>query len=193
MFWNLRLLIIIFINNILIILTCIPLDEFILFICLLMNAIKCLLNLLDAFLWVILFFTKVMLVMIHALKDFVYLIVLFSLKINISFPFILHLHLRYMFFHTLMTCLLLLNCLSLDLCIDNDTQPCLFLSLSRHLSLFRQCLLWLSRIPTLVLIVLLLLIGMDFLLHSFMLLCHPFRFLHVILRQLSMNVDARQW
>jgi hypothetical protein len=66
---------------------------------------------------------------------------LFSLKINISFPFILHLHLRYMFFHTLMTCLLLLNCLSLDLCIDNDTQPCLFLSLSRHLSLFRQCLL----------------------------------------------------
>ena len=172
MFWNLKLLIIIFINNILVILTCIPLDVFVLFICLLMNAIKCLLNLLDALLWVILFFTKIMFVMIHAFKDFVYLIVLFSLKINISIPLILHLYLRYMFFHTLMTCLLLLNCLSLDLCIDNDTQLCLFLSLTHHLSFFRRCLLWLSRIPTLVLIVLLLLSSWSVWILSYILSCY---------------------
>jgi hypothetical protein len=54
--------------------------------------------------------------------------------------------LRYLFFHTLTTCLLLLNSSSLDLCMNDDAQLCLFLSPTRHLSLFRWCLLWLSWI-----------------------------------------------
>jgi len=194
--WNLRLLIIVFIN-ILAILTCIRLVVFVLFICLLINATNCLLNLLDALIWVIVFLTKVMFTIIHALIDFVYLVMLFSLKINIFFPLMLHPFLRYLFLHTLMTCLLLLNDSSLDLCMNDNAQLYLFLIPTRHLSLFRRCLSWLSRILTLFLTILLeslvLVIGMYFLLHHFMLLCHLFQFLDVIPRQLNMNVSGRPW
>jgi len=146
MFWNLRIFIIVFINNIIAILTCIPMAVFVLFICLLINTTNCLLNLLDVLLRVIIFLSKVMFAMIHALIDFIYLVMLFYLKINISFPLMLRPCLRYLFFHTLTTCLLLLNSSSLDLCMNDDAQLCLFLSPTRHLSLFRWCLLWLSWI-----------------------------------------------
>jgi len=86
------------------------------------------------------FLTKVTFAMIHALIDFINLIMLFSLKINIYFPFMLHMSLIYMFFHTLMTRLLLLNGLILDLCINDNTQLCLFSSRTCHLSLFTRCL-----------------------------------------------------
>jgi hypothetical protein len=116
------------------------------------------------------FLTKVTFAMIHALIDFINLIMLFSLKINIYFPLMLHMSLIYMFFHTLMTRLLLLNDLILDLCINDDTQLCLFLSPTCHLSLFTRCLPRLSWILALFLVVLLdslvLLIGMDFLIYS---------------------------
>ena len=49
-----------------------------------MNDINFLFNLLNVHLWDIAFHTKVMFVTIHALTNFVFLIMLFSLKINHS-------------------------------------------------------------------------------------------------------------
>ena len=68
-----------------------------------MNDINFLPNLLNVHLWDIAFRTKVMFVMIHALTNFVFLVMLFSLKINHSSLLMLRLYKRYMFFLILMS------------------------------------------------------------------------------------------
>ena len=73
--------------------------------------------------------------------DFVFLVMLFSLKINSSFLLMLSLHLSHLFFLLLMRSILLLRGLSLDLFIHDNVQLCRFLNLTRHLSLLKLFLL----------------------------------------------------
>ena len=68
-----------------------------------MNNINFLLNLLNVHLCDMAFNTKVMFVIIHALTNFVFLVMLFSLKINHSSLLMLRLCKRYMFFLILMS------------------------------------------------------------------------------------------
>ena len=84
-------------------LICILLVVFVLSIFHLMNVINFMLNLLNVHLWDIAFRTKVMFVTIHALTNFVFLVMLFSLKINHSSLVMLLLCQRYMFFLILMS------------------------------------------------------------------------------------------
>jgi hypothetical protein len=82
-----------------------------------MNVINFLLSLLNVPLWVIVFLTKVMFALILVLTNVVYPLMLFSLRINVSFLHKLSHCLRLVFYLVLMNCLLCLNGLNLEWCI----------------------------------------------------------------------------
>jgi len=67
-----------------------------------MNVTNSLFSLLNVSLWVIVFHTKVMFAMILVLTNFVYHVMLFSLRINVSFLHMLSHCLRLVFYLVLM-------------------------------------------------------------------------------------------
>jgi hypothetical protein len=149
-----------------------------------------------------------MFAMILVLTNFVYLVLLFSLRINVSFLHMLSRSLRLVFYLVLMNCHLFLTGSNLELCILNIDQLCPFLRLTLHLKLFRQLLLRLTCHPRQVRSVLscplslvlddlleyhVLLIGMVITTLLLTLLCRIFPFLHAFQRLLNMNVGEKRW
>jgi hypothetical protein len=165
-----------------------------------MNVINFLFSLLNVPLWVIVFLTKVMFAMILVLTNVVYPVMLFYLRINVSFLHMLSDCLRLVLYFVLMNCFLCLNDSNLEWCILDIDQLCPFLRLTLHLKLFRPLLLrlihHLRQFLNLVLDDLpryhVLLIGMVFP-TLLMLLCLLFPFLHAFLGLLNMNVGRKQW
>jgi hypothetical protein len=139
--------------------------------------------------------------MILVLTNVVYLVMLFSLRINLSFLHMLSHCLRLVFYLVLMNCLLCLNGSNLEWRILDVNRLCPFLRLTLHLRLFRPLLLRLTHHLRQFLHLVLddlpeyhvLLIGMVFPTLLLILLCLLFPFLHAFLRLLNMNVGGKQW
>lgn len=111
-----------------------------------MSASNYLLTLLNVLLWIILFYTRLMFVKTHALIVFVFLVMMFSLRINISFLLMLYLCLKLPFFLILMIWLLLMGTSNLDLNKSGEGRFYPFPRLIRHLSLFKLFLHLVIRI-----------------------------------------------